>query len=263
MHMCTACNVFLVFRPTTRKSDQLMNEIISTMQEGLQNSNREFLKRTRTHADLEMSRGKKRMLDVQAASLDVKVEIPQRDSEEPSVDEVTTENCSRAYASLAKDRTVRADVFKTQFIRTVAFTNWQEDDSGDVSVKQIADYLSDGCRAQYKNRKEFGHVAEGVLGLIISHHFAQTAHFKGLHDGIGAVVKQRARRAELNEEKRMVDSASLFEFLSEKLSVKCFDDDVLPDRATGEARSKDPRIKGYKFWFVGATEIPRNKEHPV
>ena len=142
MHMCTACNAFLVFRPTTRKSDQLMNEIISSMQEGLQNSNREFLKRTRTHADLEMSGGKKRMLDVpQAASLDLKVESPQRGSDKPSVNDVIAENCSRAYASLAKDRTVRADVFKTQFLRTVTFTNWQEDDSGDVSVKQIADRL--------------------------------------------------------------------------------------------------------------------------
>ena len=58
--------------------------------------------------------------------------------------------------------------------------------------------FTDGCAGQYKGRKTFGFISLFFRkhNIEMTHNFAQTAHFKGPHDGLGAVVKMRARRSE-------------------------------------------------------------------
>ena len=58
--------------------------------------------------------------------------------------------------------------------------------------------FTDGCAKQYKGRRSFRFLADSVrrLGLIVEHHFAATAHFKGCHDGIGSVAKNAMKKSE-------------------------------------------------------------------
>ncbi len=53
---------------------------------------------------------------------------------------------------------------------------------------------TDGCGAQYKCAENFAFIVsrgkERYNGVELRHHFAATAHFKGVHDGIGGIVKK-------------------------------------------------------------------------
>jgi hypothetical protein len=60
-------------------------------------------------------------------------------------------------------------------------------------------YFSDGCAAQYKNRKNFINLChhEQDFGMSAEWHFFATSHGKGACDGVGGTVKRLAARASL------------------------------------------------------------------
>ncbi|CAM9667816.1 unnamed protein product [Pylaiella littoralis] len=59
--------------------------------------------------------------------------------------------------------------------------------------------FTDGCRKQYKGRRNFRFLADSVrqIGFFIDHHFAATSHFTGCHDGIGGVAKNSMKKREI------------------------------------------------------------------
>ena len=60
-------------------------------------------------------------------------------------------------------------------------------------------YFSDGCAAQYKNRKNFVNLCHHEEDFRISAewHFFATSHGKGACDGVGGTVKRLAARKSL------------------------------------------------------------------
>jgi hypothetical protein len=62
-------------------------------------------------------------------------------------------------------------------------------------------YFSDGCAAQYKNRKNFSNLChhEEDFGMIAEWHFFATSHEKGPCDGVGGTVKRLAAQASFAE----------------------------------------------------------------
>ena len=62
-------------------------------------------------------------------------------------------------------------------------------------------YFTDGCAAQYKNRKNFINLVyhEQDFGVPAEWHFFATSHGKGPCDGIGGTVKRLAARASLQK----------------------------------------------------------------
>jgi hypothetical protein len=77
-------------------------------------------------------------------------------------------------------------------------------------------YFSDGCAAQYKNRKNFINLChhEEDFGMPAEWHFFATSHGKGPCDGVGGTVKRLAARASLQRpyDKQILTSRQLFEF---------------------------------------------------
>lgn len=57
-------------------------------------------------------------------------------------------------------------------------------------------YFTDGCAAQYKNKKNFVNIVKHSddFGIPCEWHFHATAHGKGPCDGIGGTVKRMAAR---------------------------------------------------------------------
>jgi len=77
-------------------------------------------------------------------------------------------------------------------------------------------YFSDGCAAQYKNRKNFVNLChhEDDFGMPAEWHFFATSHGKGPCDGVGGTVKRLAARASLQRpyESQILTPRELFEF---------------------------------------------------
>jgi len=77
-------------------------------------------------------------------------------------------------------------------------------------------YFSDGCAAQYKNRKMFVNLCHHELdfGVAAEWHFFATSHGKSPCDGIGGTVKRLAARASLQRpyDNQIITSRQLFEF---------------------------------------------------
>jgi hypothetical protein len=63
-----------------------------------------------------------------------------------------------------------------------------------VSTSCSIIYFSDGCAAQYKNRKNFLNLCnhDADFGLPAEWHFFATSHGKGPCDGVGGTVKRLA-----------------------------------------------------------------------
>ena len=62
--------------------------------------------------------------------------------------------------------------------------------------------FSDGCRGQYKGKKNFLRVAQfpsRMHGVKLIHRFAASHHFKGPHDAYGKDAKYLCRTAERNQ----------------------------------------------------------------
>jgi len=77
-------------------------------------------------------------------------------------------------------------------------------------------YFSDGCAAQYKNRKNFINLCyhEDDFGMPAEWHFFATSHGKGPCDGVGGTVKRLAARASLQRpyDRQILTPRQLFEF---------------------------------------------------
>lgn len=85
-------------------------------------------------------------------------------------------------------------------------------------------YFTDGCAAQYKNRKNFANVYfhKVDFGYDCEWHFHATAHGKGPCDGLGGTLKRSATRASLARayEKQIDTAQLLFEWaLSSKIDM--------------------------------------------
>ena len=77
-------------------------------------------------------------------------------------------------------------------------------------------YFSDGCAAQYKNRKNFVNLCHHNedFGMPAEWHFFATSHGKGPCDGVGGTVKRLAARASLQRpvNNQITTPRQLFEF---------------------------------------------------
>jgi len=84
-------------------------------------------------------------------------------------------------------------------------------------------YFSDGCAAQYKNRKIFINFChhEADFGMPAEWHFFATSHGKGPCDGVGGTVKRLAARASLQRpyNNQIFTPQQLFEFGCSEISA--------------------------------------------
>ena len=100
-------------------------------------------------------------------------------------------------------------------------------------------YFSDGCAAQYKNRKNFINLChhEQDFGMSAEWHFFATSHGKGACDGVGGTVKRLAARASLQRPYRDQISTprQLYEFGCAEIQTVNFHFATLEDheRETG------------------------------
>ena len=75
--------------------------------------------------------------------------------------------------------------------------------------------FSDGCRSQYKGKKNFARVAQfpsHMSGVQLVHRFAASHHFKGPHDAYGKDAKQLCRTAERNGKARLASTHDVYAF---------------------------------------------------
>lgn len=83
-------------------------------------------------------------------------------------------------------------------------------------------YYSDGCAAQYKNKKNFINLCyhKQDFGVEAEWHFSATAHGKGPCDGVGGSVKRLAARASLQRpyDNQILTPIQLYEWAVENLS---------------------------------------------
>lgn len=82
-------------------------------------------------------------------------------------------------------------------------------------------YFTDGCAAQYKNKKIFANVVkhEEDFGMPCEWHFHATAHGKGPCDGIGGTVKRMAARYSLANENSLTTAHELYEWASTNIDM--------------------------------------------
>lgn len=73
-------------------------------------------------------------------------------------------------------------------------------------------YVSDGCAAQYKNKKNFKNIClhEKDFGVKAQWHFFPTSHGKGPCDGVGGMIKRKARDASIRKECHIKDAKTFF-----------------------------------------------------
>lgn len=87
-------------------------------------------------------------------------------------------------------------------------------------------YFSDGCAAQYKNRKNFVNLCQHVtdFGVSAEWHFFATSHGKGPCDGVGGTVKRLAAKASLQRpyDKQIMTPRQLYEFGRSELKAISF-----------------------------------------
>ena len=80
--------------------------------------------------------------------------------------------------------------------------------------------FSDGCRSQYKGKKNFQKVAtfpSRMHGVELVHRFAASHHFKGPHDAYGKDAKHLCRTAERNGKVRLASTHDVYYFCATKL----------------------------------------------
>jgi len=85
-----------------------------------------------------------------------------------------------------------------------------------ITTPQKMIYFSDGCAAQYKNRKNFVNLCNhgADFGMSAEWHFFATSHGKGPCDGVGGTVKRMAARASLQRplHDQILTPRQLFDF---------------------------------------------------
>lgn len=85
-------------------------------------------------------------------------------------------------------------------------------------------YFTDGCAAQYKNKKNFINVChhQQDFGIPCEWNFFATAHGKGACDGIGGTAKRAVYRESLRRPLRdqILDAQTMFSYLTETFQTK-------------------------------------------
>lgn len=83
-------------------------------------------------------------------------------------------------------------------------------------------YFSDGCAAQYKNKKNFSNLCHHLEDFDIEAewHFFATAHGKGPCDGLGGTVKRLAAKASLQRpyESQILSAVQLYDWAIKNIS---------------------------------------------
>lgn len=83
-------------------------------------------------------------------------------------------------------------------------------------------YFSDGCAAQYKNKKNFSNLCHHLedFNIEAEWHFFATAHGKGPCDGLGGTVKRLAAKASLQRpyEAQILSAVQLYEWAQKNIS---------------------------------------------
>ena len=103
-----------------------------------------------------------------------------------------------------------------------------------VALRQIVDYLrtvipslrrvhvfTDGCKGQYKGRKNFARIAEFPSlhnDVELLHGFSASHHFKGPHDQYGKDAKALSRTAEKNKKRRMPTTYDWYDFCATQMA---------------------------------------------
>ena len=80
--------------------------------------------------------------------------------------------------------------------------------------------FSDGCRAQYKGKRNFLCIAQfpsKLHGVKLIHRFAASHHFKGPHDAYGKDAKVLCRTAERNQKARLASTHDVYYFCATTL----------------------------------------------
>ena len=90
-----------------------------------------------------------------------------------------------------------------------------------IKLKRVF-VFSDGCRAQYKGKKNFVRVAQfpsrkEMHGAHLIHRFAASHHFKGPHDAYGKDAKHLCRTAERNQKARLASTHDIYYFCAKNL----------------------------------------------
>ena len=104
-----------------------------------------------------------------------------------------------------------------------------------VALRQIVDYLktiipelrrvylfTDGCKGQYKGRKNFARIAEFPSlhnGVQLFHRFSASHHFKGPHDQYGKDAKALTRTAEKNKKRRLPTTYDWYDFCATEMAA--------------------------------------------
>ena len=83
-------------------------------------------------------------------------------------------------------------------------------------------YFTDGCAAQYKNKKNFLNMChhEKDFSLECEWHFFATCHGKGPCDGVGGTVKRLTARASLQRslDDQILTARDMYQFCTEHIS---------------------------------------------
>ena len=95
-----------------------------------------------------------------------------------------------------------------------------------LSGLENIEYFSDGCAAQYKNRKNFMNLCmhEQDFGVKASRTFFPTSHGKQPCDGIGGTVKRLVSKASLQRslKDQILDPKAMFHFCKKNVNEIIF-----------------------------------------
>jgi hypothetical protein len=136
-----------------------------------------------------------------------------------------------------------------------------------VALKQIVEYLrtiipglkrvytfTDGCKGQYKGRKNFARIAEFPSlhdGVQLVHRFSASHHFKGPHDQYGKDAKALTRTAEKNKKRRLPFTYDWYDFLATEMAAplkkarsmrQAIDEMQASQEAIAAAREEEARL---------------------
>jgi len=122
------------------------------------------------------------------------------------------------------ERTVYTDVWRMfsemkgdALFHNTALSHIVEYYANELPGLEQAHVFTDGCRGQYKGRRNFAKIAAFPSlslhkGVKLRHHFAASHHFKGPHDAFGKDPKFLARMAERHQRARIATTHDLYQF---------------------------------------------------
>ena len=104
-------------------------------------------------------------------------------------------------------------------------------------------YFSDGCAAQYKNKKNCFNLCHHKqdFGIEVEQHFSATTHGKGPCDGVGSTVKRLAAKASLQRpfENQILTPYELYEWSVKNITGISFEFNTQEEHVLSEIFLKD------------------------